>query len=203
MIAALFATAMAAGTIEGSVTLGGKSIGPTIVYVRQLDTATPATSAESTVNQKDVEFKPGTLVVLAGTTVHFPNLDKVWHNVFSLSTGNEFDLGLYRGGTSQSVQLISPGSVEIYCNIHPDMAAHVLVLQNPLFDEVNSDGSFKIENVPPGEYEVVAWERTHTPIVRRMLVADTKASKMNYALVYDEESMNHLNKHNEIYGRYK
>src|SRR5262249_28135812 len=141
--------------------------------------------------------------VQMGSTVHFPNLDKVWHNVFSLSPGNSFDLGLYRGGTSQSIQLKTPGEVRVYCNIHPQMQATILVLQNKAFAEVRPDGTYVIEKRPPRNYQLVAWERTHTPLVRDILVVDGKASNMDFTLTYNPDSLNHLNKNNEMYGRYE
>lgn len=195
--------AFAGGSITGQVTLGGKPVGPTIVYIRHIDGVTPATDAESTLNQLDVQFKPGVLVVQAGSTVHFPNLDKVWHNVFSLSPGNTFDLGLYRGGTSQSIQLKNPGEVKVFCNIHPQMQATILVLQNPKFAEVRPDGTYVIENVPAGNYKLVAWERMHVALERDILVVDEKASKMDFTLTFNADSLNHLNKNNEMYGRYE
>jgi plastocyanin len=195
--------AVAGGSVTGQVTLSAKPVGPVIVYIKHIDGVTPATDAESTLSQIDVQFKPGVLVVLAGATVHFPNLDKVWHNVFSLSPGNEFDLGLYRGGTSQSMQLKTPGEVRVYCNIHPQMEATILVLENKAFAEVKPDGSFVIENVPPGNYQLIAWERTHTPMVREILVVEAKATRMDYTLSFNPSSLNHLNKNNEMYGRYQ
>jgi plastocyanin len=196
--------ASASGSVTGKVTLqGGAPVGPVIVYIKHIEGAVPQTEAEGTLRQLDVAFKPGTLVVLAGTTVHFPNLDNVWHNVFSLSPGNEFDLGLYRGGTSQSIQMKSPGEVQVYCNIHPQMAATILVLQNKAFAEAKPDGSFTLEGVPPGTYQLVAWERTHTALTRDILVVDGKATRMDFTLSFNPNALHHLNKNNEMYGRYQ
>jgi plastocyanin len=197
------AVGLASGSIKGKVALEGKAIGPVIVYVKSVPGATPSTESESTMKQIDVAFKPGVLVVPQGATVHFPNLDKVWHNVFSLSTGNEFDLGLFRGGTSQSVQLKTPGVVQVFCNIHPQMAATILVTQNQLFTEVKPDGSYVLESVPPGTYELVAWEGTHASITREILVVEEQAATMDFSLKFNPDALNHLNKNNEIYGRYE
>lgn len=199
----LEAVGFASGSIQGKVILEAKAVGPIIVYVQEVAGATPSTESESTMNQIDVAFKPGVLVVPRGATVHFPNLDNVWHNVFSLSTGNEFDLGLFRGGTSQSIQLKTPGEVQVYCNIHPQMSATILVVQNQLFVEVKPDGSYVLENVPPGTYQVVAWERTHSSLKRDILVVEGQAATMDFTLKSNPNALNHLNKNNEMYGRYE
>jgi plastocyanin len=199
----LEAVGLAGGAVKGKVTLEGKPLGPTIVYIKELKGATPSTEAESTMNQLDVEFKPGVLVVQQGSTVHFPNLDKVWHNVFSLSPGNEFDLGLFRGGMSQSVQLKAPGEVQIFCNIHPQMHATILVLQNKLFAETKPDGTFTIENVPAGNYQLVAWEGTHVSVTRDILVVESQSATMDFSMKFNVDTLNHLNKNNEMYGRYE
>jgi plastocyanin len=199
----LEAVGLASGSVKGKVVLEGKPVGPTIVYVEEVAGATPSTESQSTMNQIEVAFKPGVLVVPVGATVHFPNLDKVWHNVFSLSPGNEFDLGLFRGGTSQSIQMKKPGEVQVYCNIHPQMSATILVVQNQLFVEVKPDGTFTLDNVPPGTYQIVAWERTHKSLERTVLVVDGQAAVMDFTLQSNPDALNHLNKNNEIYGRYE
>jgi len=109
------------------------------------------------ISQKDRRFLPATLAVTTGTTVRFPNDDVVFHNVFSLSRGNVFDLGHYGKGLAKDQVLATPGLVKVHCNIHPDMAAHVLVLNTPFAAVTESTGSWSIGDVPDGDYTLRVW----------------------------------------------
>ncbi|NJN47617.1 MAG: hypothetical protein HC808_15335, partial [Candidatus Competibacteraceae bacterium] len=104
------------------------------------------------------EFRPGLLVVPVGTTVEFPNRDPISHNVFSLSSGNQFDLGLYDAGTVKSVKFEQPGLVRVYCNIHSRMVGFIHVIAHPYHALTDSTGRFVIEAVPQGTYLLKTWE---------------------------------------------
>ena len=114
--------------------------------------APPAMSS----NQK--RFAPHVIAVTQGTVVSFPNQDKVFHNVFSRTTGSEFDLGLYRNGASRSVRFSKPGLVRVYCNIHPDMAGYVRVLEDGVFTTTDDKGAFRLAGIPPGRRVVQVWD---------------------------------------------
>ncbi len=108
-------------------------------------------------SQKLRQFQPRVLPVVVGTTIEFPNDDSVFHNVFSLSKAKPFDLGLYEPGRTASVSMDHTGLVKVYCNIHPDMNASIVVLANPWFALTDREGRFVICNVPAGEYTLRAW----------------------------------------------
>jgi plastocyanin len=107
---------------------------------------------------KGKRFDPRITVVPAGTTVEFPNLDRIFHNVFSLSPGATFDLGLYRNGASRAMTFDTPGLVRVYCNIHPQMAAYLLVLDGKIWAQTGADGSAVLAHVPAGRVAVRAWD---------------------------------------------
>ncbi|HYN42094.1 MAG TPA: hypothetical protein VE129_09980, partial [Thermoanaerobaculia bacterium] len=88
----------------------------------------PAPAAPPRMSSRDKRFEPRVLAVPRGSAVTFPNYDKIFHNVFSLSEGSPFDLGLYRNGAARTTSFETPGVVRVYCNIHPQMAAYVVVL---------------------------------------------------------------------------
>ena len=107
--------------------------------------------------QKNKSFEKHLLVIPVGSVVDFPNLDPIFHNVFSMFEGQRFDLGLYESGSTRSVKFAKPGVSYIFCNIHPQMEAVVVASATPWFAVTNNDGEFSIQNVPLGHYEVKYW----------------------------------------------
>jgi plastocyanin len=105
----------------------------------------------------DKAFSPHVLVVPVGSTVSFPNHDPFNHNVFSLSDEQPFDLGLYGRGKTRSVRFTRPGVIRVYCNVHAQMGAVVVVRDGPHFTQPEGDGSFMLPQVPPGRYLLHAW----------------------------------------------
>ncbi len=108
-------------------------------------------------DQRNETFVPHVLAVTTGTVVDFPNTDKTFHNVFSLSKARRFDLGRYAAGRSKSVRFDHPGVVRVFCDIHSHMNAFVLVFSHPFFDVTDVEGRFRIGSVPPGTYTVIGW----------------------------------------------
>ncbi|OGH58065.1 MAG: hypothetical protein A3G34_05885 [Candidatus Lindowbacteria bacterium RIFCSPLOWO2_12_FULL_62_27] len=128
-----------------------------VVYVEEVKGEFQPPAENPKVTQKNATFHPAVLPVLAGTTVDFPNVDKVFHNVFSFSKVRPFDLGLYKSGATKSVTFGQVGQITVYCSIHRTMKADILVLQNPYFTVTDQKGNFKILGVPAGRRRLVAW----------------------------------------------
>jgi plastocyanin len=114
----------------------------------------------SQVQQLDRRFQPDLLVVPIGSTVSFPNMDPIFHNIYSLSKPKSFDLGSYDKGDTRKVTFPKPGIVDIYCHLHPNMAATIVVTPNRWYARPDRSGKFLIPNVPPGQYTVVAWHKS-------------------------------------------
>jgi plastocyanin len=108
-------------------------------------------------DQRELTFVPHVLPILAGSTVEFPNSDPVYHNVFSYSKAKTFDLGRYPTGHSKAVTFDKPGVVKVYCDMHSQMNAFILVLANPFFTLTDEHGDYLIREVPAGTYNVKAW----------------------------------------------
>jgi plastocyanin len=156
----LFAGA-AGGTIVGQILDGaGKPVRGAVAYVKSgvPDSAKFHAPAEPlVVDQRDKAFQPGVLPVLVGTTVDFRNDDPVMHNVYSRSTAKTFDLGTYSNKDKKATTFDTPGRVDIFCAIHTNMHAVVLVLKNPYFATTDARGHFEIQGVPAGPYSVAVW----------------------------------------------
>ena len=109
------------------------------------------------------EFLPRVLAVPRGSRVRFPNEDPILHNVFSVSGENKFDLGLYRKGPGKDVRFDHSGLVRVFCNVHHDMVAYVLVLDTPFQATPGADGSFVLPGLPRGKGRLTVWHEQAEP----------------------------------------
>lgn len=162
LLAALLAARSEAGTVTGQVQLlekgGAKAndLSDVVVFVEGVKPAKPK-PATATVVMKAKSFIPHVVVIPVGGTIEFPNQDPIFHNAFSVSPENRFDLELYKRPKTGSWTFKAPGVVNVYCNIHPQMSAVVVVRDNPFYAKASKDGAFTIEGVPAGKYTLVAW----------------------------------------------
>ncbi len=111
-------------------------------------------------DQKNERFVPHVLAIVAGTWVDFPNDDRTYHNVFSLSKTKEFNLGRYAAGHSKAVRFERPGIVRVFCDIHSHMSAFILVFAHRFFAMTDEEGRYRLDGVPPGTYTLVVWNET-------------------------------------------
>ncbi len=121
------------------------------------------------------EFVPRVLPVAVGTEVAFPNEDPILHNVFSNSSGNPFDLGVYGESPGKSHRFDTPGLVRVFCNVHSRMSAHIVVIDGPHFTQPDRDGNFVLEDLPPGPGRLTLWhERSEPKRTRMTLESDSE-----------------------------
>ena len=115
-----------------------------------LDGAVPPRSARPVMRQEGLTFVPHVLAIPKGSTVEFPNVDSIFHNVFSLSKAASFDLGRYPKGSSKSIRFDRPGIIKVFCHIHSDMSGVIVVLDNPFFAVPDARGHYSIDGIHPG-----------------------------------------------------
>jgi len=197
---AVFALALAAptalaepsGVIEGEVRVlskrlfGGVAPGDdhsgVVVYLTGFTRPAPAEPAQLV--QQGERFRPRILPIVAGQTVSFPNRDRIYHNVFSISPLHPFDLGQYRGSDpARSVSLERPGLVPVYCNIHPRMIAYVVVLENDAFALSDREGRFRVLHVPAGRHALHAWTPGAERVSREVEVRAGEVARLSLELV--------------------
>jgi plastocyanin len=146
-----------------------------VVYLEEAPQHAFAEPARGRVSmdQRNEAFVPYVLAVTVGTVVDFPNSDRTYHNVFSLSKPKRFDLGRYARGSSKSVRFDHPGIVRVFCDIHSHMNAFVLVFAHRFFATTDAEGRYRIDDVPPGAYTVVAWNDGQERSSRAVRVPET------------------------------
>jgi plastocyanin len=162
-----------------------------VIYLEGDSTTFPASPERAdryrhgSIAQRDERFVPHVLPVLRGAVVQFPNEDNVYHNVFSLSSeaapnGKGFDLGRYPKGSSKAWTFDTPGTVLVFCHIHQDMSAVVLVRPNPYFASPADDHHYLIDDVPPGDYTIVGWHERANAVVKRIHVVAGQTTTMDF-----------------------
>lgn len=150
-------SAASAGTVEGTV-----SPGNSVVYLE----AAPGRVFSSPVQkplikQERMMFSPALLVVQQGTTVEFENDDDMQHNVSWPSVGGNkklaHNLGTWSKGERRSFKFDHPGVVPLLCSGHSEMASYIVVSPTPYFAVTDDKGNYRIDNLPDGKYNLVAW----------------------------------------------
>ena len=155
-----------------------------VVYIEKVDdNKFPAPEEHGILDQFNLTFVPHVIAVQKGTTIDFPNSDLVRHNVFSPpDCSKQFNLGTYDVGVVKHVTFDEAGEIPLLCNVHAEMSAFVLVLENPYFSVTGRDGAFKIENVPPGIYKLSAWHEKLRTITKDVTIEAGKTTSVDFQL---------------------
>jgi plastocyanin len=155
-----------------------------VVYLESAPRGAFETSegGHAVMDQKNETFVPHILAITIGTTVDFPNSDRFYHNVFSLSKTKKFDLGRYPAGHSQAVRFDRPGIVRVFCDIHSHMNAFILVFSHPFFALTDAEGRYRINDVPPGSYNLVAWNEGIASEPHPVTVPDGGIAELDFTL---------------------
>jgi plastocyanin len=136
----------------------------------------------STLQQRNKRFEPDLVVVPVGSTVEFPNVDPIFHNIFSLSRTESFDLGYYSEGHSRSVKFPRAGIVQVYCHVHPEMHAVIIVTSTAWAGKPRQNGTFAWPNIPPGKYRLYVWQRSTGLTHRGVSVPENGEAYVNISL---------------------
>jgi len=152
-----------------------------VVNIDQL-VAPPSGPAPLQVVQKEATFEPHVLPIVVGTTVRWPNEDDIFHNVFSMTETQDFNLGFYKKDKVPEVQFDRLGRVDVFCAIHTNMHCIILVLPNPYFAVADSKRRFVIKNVPAGTYRLRAWHERLPSQTKDVVVPAQGEVKVDFAL---------------------
>ena len=179
-----FAEEKGSGTIQGMVKAKkAKYLRDTLVYIESVTNSFEPPQEHAVMDQKNMAFIPHVLPLLKGTTVDFLNSDMVQHNVYSSdAVADNVNLGTWLKGEVRPFTFNKSGVASMRCNVHVDMLAYVLVLQNPYFAKVNNDGNFSITNIPEGKYVVKLWNERYKAEDRQVEVKANTTSTIEFEL---------------------
>jgi plastocyanin len=182
-----------------------------VVWLEPLDVKSEpplqnVTEQHPSLTQKNKSFDPHLLVVRVGSVVDFPNRDPFFHNVFSLFDGKRFDLGLYEAGTTRHVRFDRAGVCYIFCNIHPEMSAVVIVVDTPYYAVTSGSGSFTIPEVPAGRYQLHVWDERSLPetlgqLTREVTLSTAQPSLGAIRIPEADLPLAHKNKYGRDYDK--
>jgi plastocyanin len=193
----LTVTAPARKALSVTHPIGGSNYGPSesapaethtlpeevVVYLERVPGKYKAPKAHVQLDQKYLQFTSRVVPVLMGTTVDFTNHDPVYHNVFTNSQINKFDLGKKKNGEVMSIKMTNMEvPVKVYCSLHSSMKAFILVLDNPFFTKVGPGQTFTLKGVPPGTYTMVAWHDYWDPVEQRVTIKKGKTTRADVTM---------------------
>ncbi|HEX5066793.1 MAG TPA: carboxypeptidase regulatory-like domain-containing protein [Myxococcota bacterium] len=186
LCAAVPAAAQETAGVAGRVTLGVEGVrladlGQTVVFVDDGGSAPPP-AKRATIRQRNAYFAPDFLAIAAGQSVDMPNDDQIFHNVFSFSKPNDFDLGLYPAGQSRQVTFEHAGVVKIYCSIHESMSGTIFVSPSPWFAVAKANGDFEIDGIPPGRHTLRVWNEKLPEVTRSVNLEPAERERVDIQL---------------------
>jgi plastocyanin len=187
-VAAAYHRGIAVQAPAGEGDFVAAELGRVAIYLESEQTL-PGAVVPAKLAQKDRRFVEDTVVIPAGSSVSFPNLDPIFHNVFSLSKIKSFDLGNYPQNESRTVVFPKPGVVRVYCHLHPNMSASIVVTPNRWAVKPDADGSFRLAEVPAGEHTVVVWHKSAGFFRERVTIATGQSVEVNFTIPVGASSL--------------
>ena len=165
--------------LQGVAHVDGRPQANVVVWLEDGPAGTRPDLQQPVMDQRNLQFLPQVLAVRVGTTVRFPNGDRVFHNVFSFKDGKQFDLGLYPVGAVKFVRFDQPGVSRLFCNIHPKMAAYIVAVNSFHFATTDERGAFRI-HAPQGTYTYHAWRAGGDLLKGTVTVGDAGALEIEW-----------------------
>lgn len=176
-------------------------LGNAVIFIDARGPRPPASGRAMDMSLDARQFRPRVIVVPAGSTVNFPNLDPFNHNVFSVNEPNAFDLGLYGRGETRDKRFARAGLVRVFCNIHPRMTGFVVVRDNGWYAQPGADGSFTIPNIPAGQYTLKVWHERAPELTQQITVPAGGLEGLQLAMDAGSfQFVQHKNKYGQDYG---
>jgi plastocyanin len=123
----------------------------------------PAPKDAVVIDQDGCHYKPHVAAVMVGQPLKFLNSDGTLHNVHGMPKKNpQFNFAMPKFVKQKETTFSTPETmVAVKCDVHPWMSGYIAVVENPFFAVTGADGTYTIQNLPPGEYTVEAWQEKY------------------------------------------
>ncbi len=212
MLKSLFAALCLLGSVAEAASVSGQIhflsrrgrkpvVTDTVIWLEPIGSKKDPVAGNFEMPTRGKTITPRVLIVPVGSRVRFPNEDPISHNLFSVSGGNSFDLGLYQRGAGKEKRFDVPGVVNVYCNVHPNMSAVVRVVPSMQYGFADAAGRFRLENVSPGRYRISGWHEQGGTAITEIVVGAADSGAV--ALTLDARSFRqqaHMNKEGRPYS---
>lgn len=162
----------------------GGTFNKVVVYL-EYESNTPYFAPPSklpALTQKNAEFVPAVLPILKGSTVNIKNEDKIYHNVFSLSELRPFNIGRRPRGENVPIDFNQAGVIRVFCDIHSNMSAYIIVLNNPFFVHPDEHGNYSLTDIPAGKYKVHVWHERMEAKNQSVEIKEGETVQINFTL---------------------
>jgi len=171
------------GTIVGTVARGPQRLSNVVVYIERVERTFHPPKEAAIMNQQNLTYVPHVLPILVGTTVDFVNSDGLLHNLHAFMRGETlFNIATPKFLKKKSIVFQKEGPVLLLCDVHREMSAYIMVLQNPFFALTNEEGDFTIKDVPPGSYTVKAWHENLKPQSQEVKLMEGRNVRFDFKL---------------------
>lgn len=142
----------------------------------------PAPAKHAEIDQNDCMYSPRIQGVVAGQEIDIKNQDGTLHNVHTFKgTETWFNQAQPKGSPEISKELEDTKLIKFTCDVHPWMRGFVVASSHPFFAVSGKDGTFAIEKVPAGKYEVEAWHPHYGLKKASVEVVDGKTAEVTFA----------------------
>jgi len=171
------------GTIVGTVARGPQRLSNVVIHIERVENTFHPPKEAAIMNQQNLTYVPHVLPILVGTTVDFVNSDGLLHNLHAYMRGETlFNIAMPKFLKKKSMVLQKEGPVLLLCDVHREMSAYIVVLQNPFFALTNEEGNFTIKDIPPGSYTVRAWHENLKPQSQEVKLMEGASATINFKL---------------------
>jgi plastocyanin len=173
----------APATEEDVVAGPGGELANVFVYIKDIKGNFPTPSTPVVLDQKGCQYHPHVNAVMVGQPLQIRNDDSTLHNVHAMPNANsQFNEGQPIQGMVSTKKLDKPEMTpfKIKCDVHGWMKSYMAVMPHPFYSVSQSNGTFTISNLPPGQYTVVAWHEKYGQQEQQVTVGAKESKALNF-----------------------